>query len=297
VTTKLVIQAGTEPYPGFRLLQLRGSGGYGEVWEAETHTGSHVALKFMPCNDNLTAAQEVRAIQQLSGISHKHLIRIDKVWCQPGYVVLAMELADGSLTDLLEAYITEFGTSVAPAQVCQYLHQAAQAIDFLNTRHHHSGGRLVSFRHGDVKPSNILIVGDTIKLADFGLATALSPMTRGLRPCGTPVYAAPELFQGRASDRTDQFALAVSYYQLRTGRFPHPIPDRFRPGYQHPTPDLHRVTPGERDALLRALATKPIDRWPSCVEMMDVLSRQVGAPCSTATATPATKPTYWDGTP
>ena len=49
-----------------------------------------------------------------------------------------------------------------------------RALDFLNARQHNLEGRRVGFQHSDVKPNNILIVGDVAKLTDHGLATPLT---------------------------------------------------------------------------------------------------------------------------
>src|SRR5271165_1451656 len=122
-----------EPFPGYRLRQVLGRGGFAEVWEAETATGGTVALKFLPCNDSLSTAKEIRSMQAVRSIEHSNLIRIHQVWTHVGYIVVAMELADGSLWDLFEAYLSEFGTPIVGEQVCMYLSQAADGIDYLNS--------------------------------------------------------------------------------------------------------------------------------------------------------------------
>ena len=63
---------------------------------------------------------------------HPNLVRIAQVWCQPGYVVVAMEVADGSLADLLDGYQLEFNTPIPPEELCGYMLQAADALDFLH---------------------------------------------------------------------------------------------------------------------------------------------------------------------
>ena len=222
MSSAVPLRAGMEPYPGYRLRQLLGRGGFAEVWEAETPGGGSIALKFMGCNNGLVASKEIRAIQAIRQLSHPNLTRIDQVWCQAGYIVIAMELAEGSLLDLLEAYITEFNTAIVPEQVCLHLSQAADCIDFLNARQHNLDGRRVGFQHCDIKPSNLLLFGENIKLADFGLASPTSSTLKSHRRAGTLDYTAPEVFQGRLSDWTDQYALAVTYCQLRGGRLPFP---------------------------------------------------------------------------
>src|SRR5262249_49076736 len=159
-------------------------------------------LKFLPCSDDTSAAKEIRAIQYIRQLQHPHLTPIEQVWCQRGYVVVAMPLADGSLLDLLEVSQVEFETPIPPDQVCFYLGQAAEALDFLNTRQHVMDGASIAIQHCDVKPSNMLLFGETVKLCDFGLSSLTISPLQAHRKAGTRDYSAPEVFQGRISDWT-----------------------------------------------------------------------------------------------
>jgi len=265
-----------EPFPGYRLRQLLGRGGFAEVWEAETAQGGTVALKFLACSDSLAASKEIRSIQGIRKLTHPNLIVIEQVWTHLGYIVIAMELADGSLLDLLEAYMEEFSTPIPPEQVCLYLSQAAEGLDFLNSRIHTLDGRKVSFQHCDVKPSNLLLFGDTNKVADFGLSSPSGSMMKFHRRAGTPDFTSPEVFQGRLSDWTDQYSLAVTYIQLRTGKLPwKTAPSGIQKNYVRPPPDLTVVPQNERGVISRALAPVPQDRWPNCVTFITELSKSV----------------------
>jgi serine/threonine protein kinase len=262
------LDAGSEPYPGYRLREFLGRGSFGEVWTAEAPSGRFVALKFMPC-DTHGSTQELRTLQKIRQIQHGNLVQIDRVWCWARHLVVSMELAEGGLDDLLNIYRTEFGTPMGPEQVCYYLGQIATALDFLNARQHRVDGQLVAVRHCDVKPSNMLVFGTTVKLADFGLSVLASTSSQVHDRSGTPAYAAPEVFQGRINDRTDQYALAVSYCELRGGRLPFTdTPSSLQRSYIRPRPDLSMVTETERPILHRALAPVGIDRWPSCNELI-----------------------------
>lgn len=267
-----VPEAGSEPFPGYRLLRLRGRGGFATVWEASSPSGERVALKFMSSGNSTSTAREVRSIQAIQKLSHPSLLRIRDVWSVPGNIVIAMDLADASLLDLFLLYAEEFQTPVDPAKVSLYLYKTAQALDFLNARRHTFDGRTVGFQHGDIKPNNILLLGDEPMLADYGLAT---PMNGPTTPCsrqGTIEYAAPEVFQGTLTDGSDQFSLAVTYYLLRTGAFPFPAPPRV-PGrsYYRPPPELGLLSADEQPVLLRALSPAPQNRYPTCTELMTQL--------------------------
>ena len=270
----LRLQKNVEPYPGYRLVQFLGQGGWGEVWKAvRLADDASFALKFLPSDSQLAAAQEIRALQAIRQLAHPNLLRVEQIWSCPGFLVIVMEMAEGNMLDLLETYYAEFKVPILADHLCYFLSQAAQAIDFLNARQHMTDGQRVAYRHCDVKPSNLLVQGRTIKLADFSLAVQTTSATGYHRRVGTPQYAAQEMFQGQLSERTDQYALAVSYYQLRTGRLPFPdTPTTFEPGYVRPLPELDDMTPGEQTVLARALDPVPQGRWPSCVHMMQRLT-------------------------
>jgi len=265
-----------EPFPGYKLRQLLGRGGFAEVWEAETKTGQAIALKFLPCGDGLAASKEVRSIQAVRQISHPNIIRIDQVWVHLGYIIVAMELAEGSLLDLLEAYQSEFDTPVPPEQVLLHLSEAADALDFMNARQHNLEGRKVGFQHCDIKPSNILLFGDSVKIADFGLASPTSAALKFHRRAGTLDYTAPEVFQGRLSNWTDQYSLGITYCQLRGGRLPFKDPAvAFENSYVRPAPDLTMLPAKERPVVARALSPAPQSRWPTCNEFIMHLAQLV----------------------
>jgi serine/threonine protein kinase len=269
-----VPEAGSEPFPGYRILRLRGRGGFATVWEAGSPTGESVALKFMSSGNAHSTSREVRSIQAVQKLAHPNLLRIRDVWSVPGNIVIAMDLADASLLDLFLLYAEEFQTTVEPTKMCLYLYKAAQALDYLNAHKHHYEGRTVGLQHGDIKPNNILLVGDEPKLADYGLATPLTGPTVTCPRAGTAEYAAPEVFAGLLSDTSDQFSLGVTYFLLRTGAFPFPPPPRNPPrGYTRPAPELAILTPEEQPVVGRALSPVPQNRFPTCVEFMAQILR------------------------
>ena len=159
-----------------------------------------------------------------------------------------------------------------PEHLCHFLGQAADAIDFLNTRQHIVNDQRVAVRHCDIKPSNMLVFDATVKVADFSVAAQTASKMWYHRRVGTLNYAAPEVFQGWLSDRTDQYALAVSYVELRTGQLPFQnTPPTFNKSYHRPEPDLTCLDPWEQPILHKALNPVPQDRWQSCREMIDRL--------------------------
>src|SRR5207248_2189940 len=152
----------------------------------------------------------------------------------------------------------DYNTPVPPDYVCFYLNQAAAALDFLNAPRHRLTGNLVGIQHCDVKPSNLLLVGETVKLSDFGVSSVLTSIQAPQRPVGTPGYAAPEVYQGALTRWSDQYSLAVTYCELRTGRRPFSgQPPRFPADYVPATPDLSALPEDERHIVARALEPNP----------------------------------------
>jgi serine/threonine-protein kinase len=264
-----------EPLPGYRITQLLGRGGFGEVWEGVAEDGSKLAFKFLPVRNrpSSSTANEVRLLLALRELSHPHLIDIRSIVASPNYTVLAMERADGSLLDLLHAYHDVAETYMPLDHLCELLEQAAVALDFMATQrapgsHHGFAG----LQHCDIKPSNLLLLGDRLKVSDFGLCTPQFGNLRRGYSFGTPGYAAPELAEGRVTERTDQFALAVTYCELRTGNLPFQGEGFQR--FERPA-DLSLLSDRERPVLARALDRDWLNRWPSCGEFIARL-REVG---------------------
>jgi serine/threonine protein kinase, bacterial len=268
------LEAGTEPVPGLKLEHLRGRGGFAEVWEAVDKKGNRCAVKFMTARNSSSSVKETRIIQAIRKLYHKNLVRVHDVFSIPEYIVVAMELADGSLLDLLDVWQAEYKTSLSPDLIVGYLRQAASALDFLNARRHPFEGKVVGFQHCDVKPSNLLLIGETVKLADFGLCVPVIAQQSHCSRAGTLDFAAPEVHGHRLADTSDQYSLAISYHYLRTGTFPFPEQPGFDRGYSYsrPAPDLSRVRRGERRVLERALELEPSNRWPTCSAFIAALA-------------------------
>jgi serine/threonine protein kinase, bacterial len=272
-----VLSTGLEPIPGYRLKNKLGQGGFGEVWSATAPDSESVALKFVNCQGKpgSAIAHEIRMMRSLKDVRHPNFIRLHGACSSPPYIVINMERADGSLKDLHQIYQQEAGRNIPPDYLLELLEQAATALDYL------AGIRLPGFtwcdgcvQHCDVKPSNLLVIGDTLKVADFGLcATSKTDSgSRGFR--GTPPYAAPELYEGRPSSRTDQYGLAVTFCELCIGA--RAFVDSRLGGaavYQGPPIDLHKLRDREYSVLARALSERWTDRWPSCCEFIAALKR------------------------
>lgn len=271
------LEIGAEAWPGTRLTQPLGRGAFGQVWEAKARDGSVVALKFLDCRDHAPSVVtgEVRALLAIRSVEHPNLIRVNDVAAFSGYVVLNMERADGNLYALEEAYRETTGRNVYPDHMLELLEQAAAGLDFLAAHARDLFGRSALLQHCDVKPANLLLVGDQLKVADFGLCRSafISPTRKGIR--GTVPYAAPEQYEGRVTERSDQFALAVTWCEMVSGR------RVFNPAVLEEPPrpvmpvDLRQLREREYSVIARALAPRWTNRYPSCTAFVAALREAV----------------------
>jgi serine/threonine protein kinase len=260
---------------GYRLRQLRGRGEVGTVWEAENAEGEMRALKFIPSTEEATRL-EFRSIQLTSRLEHRYLLPVEKVLSYEKYFVVVMPLADGSLQDLFEAYQSEYGTGIDPKELCGLLTQAAAGLDFLNTQKHQLGSWPGGIQHCNIKPSNLLVFGEYVRVGDFGLASPTARAVMMIRRLNTVSYTAPEIYYGRLTNWTDQYALAACYVYLRGGKPAFSAaPEPGNLGYVRPAPDLSMLTSAERPILARALSSNGPDRWKTCSELMTQLSKAV----------------------
>jgi len=252
---------------GFQLVRKLGEGGYGEVWQGNAPGGVPVALKFLRF-DPANVASELRALDPIKKVRHAHLLTLFGVWPIQNSIMLAMELADGTLLDRARQCP---GGVIPQAELLEYTRQAAEAIDHLNRN---------GIQHRDVKPQNLLLVpGSILKVADFGLAKLLEHSVTAASGRMTPAYAPPEFFHEQATNWSDQYSLAVTYCQLRGGRLPFAgNAAQILAGHLTRDPDLSMLPEAERPALAKALAKNPRERWPNCRAFVAVLKEATMSP-------------------
>src|SRR5437660_2604819 len=148
-------------------------------------------------------------------------------------------------------------------------------------------------QHLDVKPGNLFLVSNHVKVADFGLVNSLTgvgPGKTATLPPGaiTPLYASPELFQGTLSRHCDQYSLALVYQELLTGTLPFNGKNTRQLLLQHTgqEPDLTPLPAEDQPVVARALAKDPNQRFPSCTDFVRALTAAAGSATPSA-PTPA----------
>lgn len=267
-----VRQPGDQPIPGYRLLEPLGRGGFGEVWKCEVPGGLYKAVKFVPNQDETAgpAFQERQALQLVKAIRHPFILSLERVEVVDGELVIVMELADKSLFGLLEDYQKQNLSGIPREELLGYLLEAAEALDWMNFGH--------GLQHLDIKPHNLFLISNHVKVADFGLVDRLTDMEKShpvQRQGGgiTPLYAAPELLRGTVSRHCDQYSLAIVYQQLLTGTVPLWCQNLYQLMMLHMTaaPNLTALPPEDRPIVARALSKRAEDRYPSCLDFLQAL--------------------------
>ena len=129
-----------------------------------------MAVKIIPSSLSPDEAQrELQALEIVKRLRHVYLLPIHAFWQMDEQLVIAMELASGSLRDRLNECKAAGTVGVPALELLQYFREAAEALDYLHLNH---------VLHCDIKPENILLFGGHAKLADFGLARVLEQSRR-----------------------------------------------------------------------------------------------------------------------
>jgi serine/threonine protein kinase len=265
----------SEPIPGYRLIERLGFGGYGEVWKCEAPGGLCKAIKFIYGNlkeidiGSAAVQDELRAIERIKSIRHPFMLSLERVELVHGELVMVMELADSSLQEVFDRYREAGLPGIPRDELLGYLREAAEALDLISAEH--------GLQHLDIKPGNLLVVSNHVKVADFGLVSSQSAR-RVLTPAGptnalTPRYTAPEVFHGGVGPDSDQYSLAIVYQELLTGTLPFDGKNFRQLLLQHTRgePDLTPLPEADRAIVARALAKDSRSRFRSCTEFIQAL--------------------------
>src|SRR5438105_14203501 len=208
-----------EPVKGYRLIEPLGSGGFGEVWKCEAPGGLYKAIKFVFGNlnsldvDGARAEQELKALSRVKEVRHPFVLSMERIEVVEGELVIVMELADRNLHDAFEQCLTAGLVGIPRDTLLGYVRDAAEALDHMNEQH--------NLQHLDIKPRNLFLVSNRVKVADFGLVKHLERSgLSGVMAGATPLYAPPETFTNQISGTSDQYSLAIVYQELLTGQRP-----------------------------------------------------------------------------
>lgn len=269
----------------YAVLGELGRGGMGRVWRAyDPRLQREVAIKeLLPELSHLEIRERLVAeARALARVAHPNVVSVYDVERRPdGTVVMVMEYVPGQNLHAWLATEARSWQEIIGAFVAAGRGLAAA----------HAAGLL----HRDFKPANVLVEGQTVKVADFGLVKAVhelpaeevgtlleegdqtTSLTMTGMVMGTPAYMAPEQHRsGTLEAATDQYAFCVSLWEALCGRRPfsaRTYSELLAKKLEGPPAWADSPAPGYVvEAITRGLSPAPNDRWPSMLNLLDALT-------------------------
>ncbi|XP_064919474.1 MAP/microtubule affinity-regulating kinase 3 isoform X18 [Columba livia] len=206
--------ADEQPHIGnYRLLKTIGKGNFAKVKLARhILTGREVAIKIIDKTQlNPTSLQKLfREVRIMKILNHPNIVKLFEVIETEKTLYLIMEYASGGeVFDYLVAH-----GRMKEKEARAKFRQIVSAVQYCHQKH---------IVHRDLKAENLLLDADmNIKIADFGFSNEFTVGNKLDTFCGSPPYAAPELFQGKKYDgpEVDVWSLGVILYTLVSGSLP-----------------------------------------------------------------------------
>jgi hypothetical protein len=274
----------------YRITAKLGEGGMGFVYRAlDQNIDAEVVIKVprqAMMDDPEFAGRFTREIRSLVKLSHPHIVKVSDVGTVEGVPFAVMQfLPGGSLEDQRPVGPDGRALPCDPRKISGWLGAVADALDYIHTQ---------GWVHRDVKPGNILFDSQGHAfLSDFGVAKALasSPSAAPSQTAatgagmvlGTPEYMAPELIMGEPFDgRVDQYALAITVYELLCGRRPFEDETKTKVLVLHTSKLPPALTEWSNafpeklsQVVLKGLAKDPAARYPRCADLARAVNAAV----------------------
>lgn len=307
-----MLKRGFQFTPGYRLQEFLGRGQFGQVWRATAPGGAAAAIKFIDLSDG-QGQKEYDGVRRVKQIRHANLMPITAIWLldaqgqvieeaenneavetielseaeargqsallgkpevEPSWLAVSMLLGGMSLQKRLQECVADGLPGIPPKELIAYMDESAKGIDFLNSPQHDLGEGPISIQHSDIKPANIVLIGSSAVVCDFGLARILTRnQVTATSAAGTPAYMAPEAISGKPARSSDQYSLAVTYYHLRTGTLP--VNDgslwEVLDAHRHGNLKLGLVPEAEQQVLKKATDLDWEKRFDTNLDMVDAL--------------------------
>lgn len=269
----MILKAGTMLQDRYEILEKIGSGGMSDVYKAKCHKLNRlVAIKVLKAeftdDANFVSKFKMEA-QAAAGLSHPNIVSIYDVVDEGDIHFIVMELVEGIT---LKSYITKKGRLDVKEAIGIAI-QVAQGIEAAHEQH---------IIHRDIKPQNMLISMDgKVKVADFGIARAVSSQTMNSTVVGSVHYISPEQARGdRIDARSDIYSAGVVLYEMLTGRLPFEGDSAVSVAIQH----LSSVPLAPRDIdpdipepleliCMKAMNSDPDKRYPTADAILEDLEK------------------------
>ena len=210
----MMLRPGTFLQDRYEIQEQIGSGGMSGVYRAKCHKLNRlVAIKVLKeefCNDMNFVSKFKMEAQAAAGLSHPNIVSVYDVIDEGKLHYIVMELIEGIT---LKSYIAKKGQLEIKESIGIAI-QVAQGMAAAHEQH---------IIHRDIKPQNMIISRDgKVKVADFGIARAVSAQTLNSAAMGSVHYISPEQARGGFSDeRSDIYSLGITMYEMVTGRLPY----------------------------------------------------------------------------
>lgn len=197
--------------PGYEILHKLGGGVFGIVYKATKQSiGKAYAIKFLKLDDHSIRQQvmsELETIRLFAQVDHPNLVSIEDMGKVDGIPYIVMGHAgDETLRDRLQE------GRLSEEEALRFFVQIARGVQAL---HDHS------LIHFDLKPANLFLKGDMLRVGDYGLSKLISESCMSLTfGRGTPYYMAPEMLQRRGDQRSDIYSLGIIFYECLSAELP-----------------------------------------------------------------------------
>lgn len=267
----MILRAGTFLQNRYEIIENIGTGGMSEVYKAKCHKlNRYVAIKVLKnefgSDENFVKKFIIEA-QAAAGLSHPNIVNIYDVVNDNNLHFIVMELVEGIT---LKSHIAAKGI-LDIKEAVNIAIQVAKGISAAHDRH---------IVHRDIKPQNILIsVDGTIKVADFGIAKAVSEETVNPLGLGSVHYISPEQAKGAVSDtRSDIYSLGITLYEMISGRVPFNADNPVSIALAHveevvAPPSLYNqdISPELETIVLKCMQKNPDRRYQSLTQLINDL--------------------------
>lgn len=275
-----MLTIGTYLQNRYEILEQIGVGGMSYVYRAMCHTlNRQVAIKVLKeefASDEAFVEKFKMEAQAAARLSHPNIVNVYDVVDEGELHYIVMELIDGIT---LKNYIQKKG-QLETREAIGISIQVAQGIEAAHAQH---------IIHRDIKPQNMIIAMDgTVKVADFGIARAVSAQTMNAQAVGSVHYISPEQAKGEFCDeRSDIYSFGITMYEMVTGKVPFEGDNTVSVALAHlsepipaPSQSNPKVGLAMEEIILKCTRKRPEQRYQSITEVIADLRKALVNPDS-----------------